>query len=138
MKLCSYCKETKPLNEFHVDARSKTGKASRCKTCAKMWSKRWYKESDKYKDIIRDSGLKNRYGIDSDYYWQLSEDQNHVCAICKTKGNQKYLHVDHNHDTGEIRGLLCKTCNHGLGNFRDNEDLLKSAIEYLDKNSAGN
>ena len=135
MKICSLCKKEKDLEEFYIDRRSPSGKASRCKECSKKESKRWYQISDKYKQIIRNSGLKHRFGIDSEDYFNMLEEQNGVCAICRQKPEGKYLHVDHNHETGEIRGLLCKTCNHGLGNFKDNKTYLKNAIEYLDRKS---
>lgn len=132
MKECKKCKEVKPLEDFYKDSRNvSTGRTSYCKECAKKVSKQWYATSDKYKDIIRTSGLKHRFGITSDDYWKMSESQDHLCYICKTKGNSKFLHVDHDHKTNEIRGLLCKNCNHGLGNFKDNIQLLKNAIEYL-------
>jgi len=63
--------------------------------------------------------------------------QNGVCAICsggetvKTRGTLRRLAVDHDHETGKVRGLLCNRCNNGLGNFRDDPDLLREAIAYL-------
>ena len=132
MKTCSLCKKEKKDKEFYIDRRSSSGRASRCKECSKSESKRWYQMSDKYRQIIRDSGLKHRFGIDSDDYFAMLEDQGGVCAICREKPSGKHLHVDHNHETGQIRGLLCKTCNHGLGNFKDNKIYLNNAIEYLD------
>ena len=138
MKICSNCKLEKEESQFYKDfrdlERGREGLSSRCKDCSKESSRKWYQNSEKYRGIIRESGLKHRYGIDSDSYWNLSEIQNHVCAICKTK-SEKYLHVDHDHVSGQIRGLLCKTCNHGLGNFKDNPILLKNAIEYLSDNN---
>lgn len=132
MKLCSKCKLEKPLEEFYPDKRSSTKRASYCIACAKEHSKYWYRTSEKYRQIVRDSGLKLRFGISSDDYFQMLNDQNGCCAVCKRKFD-KYLHVDHNHETKEIRGLLCKNCNHGLGNFEDNKEFLLNAINYLDR-----
>lgn len=78
-----------------------------------------------------------RYGISrSDYKDRLTK-QNGLCAICKTD-IADYKHssfstfsVDHDHETGAVRGLLCQPCNIGLGGFRDNEQFLLSAIKYL-------
>ncbi len=137
MKICSKCKVEKPFDQFYIDRRSKTGYTSRCRGCANEASKDWYRKSPEYRQIIRNSGLKTRFGIDQDDYFQMLEDQGGVCYICEEKP-EGYLHVDHNHKTGEVRGLLCKSCNHGLGNFRDNIAFLKNAIKYLDKNSVGN
>ena len=69
----------------------------------------------------------------------MFENQNGLCAICnqpetkKLKGNVVALHVDHDHKTGKIRGLLCFTCNIGLGLFQDNKTLLFSALEYVER-----
>jgi hypothetical protein len=68
-------------------------------------------------------------------YRELLEEQNGVCAICgngQVSGHSR-LFVDHDHQTGEIRGLLCGPCNSGLGMFRDNLEALKSATKYLDQ-----
>lgn len=74
-----------------------------------------------------------KYGITSDEYNELFESQQGRCAICGGHQTEfkKRLHVDHDHDTGQVRGLLCGTCNTGLGMFRDNIDLLDKAIKYL-------
>lgn len=66
-------------------------------------------------------------------YYKKFELQNHVCAICNQKCKQKeMLSLDHNHETNQIRGLLCSACNMALGGFQDNIDILKSAIKYLE------
>jgi Recombination endonuclease VII len=57
--------------------------------------------------------------------------QGGLCAICRQSGGHRRLHVDHNHATKVIRGLLCHKCNVGLGNFDDSVLLLETAIEYL-------
>jgi hypothetical protein len=134
LKTCSKCKKTKDLSEFYTDARDLErgglGRTSYCKDCMKKANKLWYETSERYRELIREGGLKHRFGITSEDYWKMSEAQNHVCYICKER-DSKYLHIDHDHTSGELRGLLCKRCNHGLGNFRDRQDLLKNAIEYL-------
>lgn len=60
--------------------------------------------------------------------------QNNVCAICGGRNSDRDLAVDHNHITGEVRGLLCTRCNMGLGYFMDNPRLLASALVYLEDN----
>lgn len=134
MKTCSDCKQEKSENKFYIDRRSKTGRSSKCKECSKRVSKAWYETSEKYRQIIRNSGLKHRFGITADDYYEMLQAQDGCCFICKHK-DEKHLHVDHCHETGVVRGLLCKNCNHGLGNFRDNKEFLSNAIEYLDRNS---
>ncbi|MGL5012790.1 MAG: endonuclease VII domain-containing protein [Bacteroidales bacterium] len=75
------------------------------------------------------------YGITIEEYERLSEDQGHVCAICKCAQVPsrvcKRLVVDHCHQSGKIRGLLCSLCNPMLGYARDNTEILKKGIEYL-------
>lgn len=77
--------------------------------------------------------LKRIYGITIEEFENMLKLQNNTCKICPTKhlDNNKSLHVDHDHETGEIRGLLCDKCNRGLGYFKDNADFLESAIKYL-------
>lgn len=84
-----------------------------------------------------DGKLKRTYGITLDQYNQISEQQNNVCAICKDSDEDrkhlkfKRLCIDHNHSTGEIRGLLCSECNKAIGLLNDDPELLQSAITYL-------
>lgn len=74
-----------------------------------------------------------KFDISPDEYHQKFTAQNHVCAICSQPCRQReMLSLDHNHDTGHIRGLLCSACNMALGGFQDNKDILKSAIKYLE------
>lgn len=73
--------------------------------------------------------------ISPDGYYAILEKQNGVCAICKTECSQgKMLAVDHCHELGHVRGLLCAACNMGLGMFKDRIDLFAKAIEYLIEN----
>ncbi len=77
--------------------------------------------------------MRRIYKLTPDAYWKLSEKQGGKCRICDKpeQGRRGLLHVDHNHTTGEIRGLLCQPCNLALGHFKDRVDLLESAILYL-------
>ena len=72
-----------------------------------------------------------KYGLSETDYDELLESQHGVCAICGTGPNGENLAVDHCHESGKVRGLLCQSCNTGLGRFRDNTDFLANAIEYL-------
>lgn len=87
----------------------------------------------------RNGGNLRRYGITLDQYNEILKSQNNVCAIChqpeyaKSMGIFKNLAVDHNHETGEVRGLLCSGCNRGIGYMKDNIEVLKSAYNYLIK-----
>lgn len=81
--------------------------------------------------------LRNKYGISTEKYKELFDKQNGVCAICglpetsRWRGIVRHLPVDHDHTTGEIRGLLCTKCNSGIGHLGDDPNLLHRAILYL-------
>lgn len=85
----------------------------------------------------RNSHMKSKYGITQDEYIKLSDKQNGVCGICgsnETGYQTQYMYIDHSHTTGKVRGLLCNKCNFGLGNFKDNVEILQKAINYLKEN----
>ena len=95
-----------------------------------------YQKSPKGKYSAWKHSLKKNYGITPDDYNQMFSEQEGCCAICgihQTETKHK-LHVDHCHETGAIRGLLCKNCNFALGNFKDSVVNLSSAIKYLELN----
>jgi hypothetical protein len=124
-KRCSKCGEVKLLKEFHKNKLTKDGRRSNCKQCVYSDKKR------------QESHLKRNYNITLDIYNQRLKEQNYRCALCSTDvpgGNGNRFHVDHNHQTGEIRGLLCACCNSGLGKLKDSPKLLKRAIQYLEDN----
>lgn len=79
------------------------------------------------------NGLEKRYGCTLAMYEQMFEDQGGLCKICRKEPDSKYgrLCVDHNHQTGALRGLLCHLCNHGIGQFKDNPVFLAAAIAYF-------
>lgn len=78
---------------------------------------------------LRDKTLRSRYGISAEDFDTMAEKQGGECAICRDTPEK--LFVDHCHDTGQVRGLLCNRCNLGLGKFRDDPALLEAALEYL-------
>ena len=86
-------------------------------------------------DARRDYNLRKNYGITSADYDRMLEEQGGRCAICGTTHpggrTNKYFFVDHCHDTGNVRGLLCMACNTMLGHADDNIETLNNAIEYL-------
>lgn len=83
----------------------------------------------------RDLVLRSTYGISLAEYDDMLESQSGSCAICSTtpEENGRRLDVDHCHETGRVRGLLCASCNLGIGKFKDNPSLLAEAIKYLVK-----
>lgn len=115
-KDCSKCREHKTLDEFHLSAKSSTGRASWCKACAnsaiRASRKRTYIPANK-----RKWQLKTRYGLTPEAVDQMLAAQAGKCALCNMKITKH--HVDHCHNTGRVRGLLCHQCNIRLGGWDD-------------------
>lgn len=160
---CSTCGLLKLENEFSRDRYTKRkgrgtrsalyGRTYDCLVCIRKKRKELYERNpqlrvnynarkrEKYKEPEeqkrqRKAMLKLRYNLTPEEYDTLLKSQNKVCAICNT-GNthkrHKYLHVDHNHITGHVRGLLCHQCNTLIGNSKDSIDILNKAIHYLNR-----
>lgn len=131
---CNICNLEKPKSSFVKRLNRKKGIQAYCKDCHNVRRKKNY--STKY---MRNYDLVKNYGITSEHYNQLSLNQNNSCGICNihiskiNKKHKKYLCVDHCHKTGVIRGLLCDSCNRGIGLLKDNTGILKNAIKYLRK-----
>ena len=131
MKKCAQCTETKEESEFYVDRRSSTGRSSACKKCLQATTK--HKDVQKWR---RNYSYKRKYGITLDEFNERSEAQDHKCAICKVDAihvEHGYLCVDHDHDSGEVRELLCKKCNHAIGLLMDSSTFCDAAGSYLRK-----
>lgn len=97
----------------------------------KQHGKTWIAKKDKEYSFIKNL---RSYGMTIDDYNTLLKNQNGVCAICnKPPKVNKRLHVDHDHNTGLIRGLLCFRCNFGLSYFNENPDAMNRAYAYLIK-----
>ena len=97
-------------------------------------SKEYYNNSKR--KVWKNYQLKRDYGITLEQYDERLEQQNYSCLICGSHKDlfSKDLAVDHCHSTGKIRGLLCKNCNTGIGNFKDDVEIMKRAIEYIERN----
>lgn len=124
-KICTKCKEDKPLEAYHKKKGGKYGLTSFCKECKKKsypgktaeYSRNWY--------------LQRTFGITLEEYNQRLAAQEYRCAICKNHYEEIIMHVDHDHTTNEIRGILCVRCNALLGMARDDTAVLAGAIGYL-------
>ena len=133
-KQCTKCKEVKSLSLFVKDKRLKSGYKSHCVSCGKKYAQDW-KDNNKERIAIYNSHYKReyKYGLTKEQYFKLLESQDNSCAICNTPQSElkQSLVVDHNHTTGEVRGLLCTYCNVGIGMLKENEDNLIAAVQYL-------
>lgn len=130
MKECRICHVKKPIEDFYVAPCNCDGRQNACKSCLGIQARERNKRKEA-KIIRRKSRLKGRYGITEERYQELFEQQKGKCAICGTHAMFRMLSVDHCHDTNAVRGLLCDRCNNGLCKFRDDVELLSSAIDYL-------
>jgi len=99
-----------------------------CETSFESESKVKYCSDQCRKEATTHNARLRTYGLSKGQYEALLERSGGLCEICQEKEAQ---HIDHCHDTGAVRGLLCQQCNHGLGNFSDNINTLERAITYL-------
>lgn len=137
-KTCTKCKKEKPLTSF----RSRGGSQrhllkSRCNDCLRDQHREWVKDNPERVALYRgrDSwSLKrrcNRQGITVEQLFNAFETQEGKCKICPTSITIEDSAIDHNHASGEFRGLLCKKCNRALGLFQDSPSILSKAAAYL-------
>lgn len=124
-RFCPDCETAKPLTDFPRNRSGRAGYGSYCKPCHNA---RGRKSKQRLYGGSREYHLRQRYGIGGKEVDELLAEQGGVCAICSAADPE---HVDHDHDTGYIRGILCFNCNGGLGQFRDDIDYLTNAIDYL-------
>lgn len=130
-KHCPKCEEELPISEFGRNSRSYDGYQSYCKFHAVQVT---HENTIKNWGNAKNYRLQYRHGITLEQYHQMLEDQDHKCAICQRypEDNPKNpWHVDHDHKTGKIRGILCHACNTALGNFKDDPETLGNALKYL-------
>jgi hypothetical protein len=108
----------------------------KCPRCNKILPDSMFAPKTRHCKICRrDYDWQYKYGISPEQYFELYQQQEGKCKICGEELNEdEYLCIDHDKETGEIRGLLCKKCNLGLGHFKDSPDNLRKAAEYLEEN----
>lgn len=130
-KVCNKCNTEKSLEEFYKDSSKKCGYRYCCKKCAVILAMNFSKR--RLSNYNKNVNLKLLYNISLEDYEQMLINQGGNCKICNCPQDtyKRALAVDHCHKTGKVRGLLCHSCNIGLGAFRDNTVLLEIAIDYL-------
>lgn len=129
-RICTKCNKNMPNTNKYFYSNGRGGLATICIVCKRIYSKR--------PEVLRrerEYKYKGLYGISHDDYDEIYNAQNGKCAICSTHQSELSVRlvVDHNHDTSEVRGLLCANCNLGLGQFKDNKSILECAIMYLNE-----
>jgi len=160
-KTCRVCGKEKQESGFHRDSAARDGRRPECKACTAVRRKAWYaanrereiarvkewqqanpervnenqrrnRARPERKRALRDQYYRRTFGVSADEFDALLEAQGGGCAICGTRPERAAsLHLDHCHETGAIRGILCLSCNQALGKFREDPALLEKAARYL-------
>jgi hypothetical protein len=153
MKECQGCHVPKPLKDFKRHPKTPDGRTHLCLEClqarrgpvldltpdekrerqlAKL--RKRHATDPEYRERHRGHQIKTAYGLLPEQYQALVDKQDGLCAICRGPSTDgRALHIDHNHETGAVRGLLCFECNSGLGKFGDDLETLRAALRYLVK-----
>lgn len=155
LKHCPGCKTQLQLSMFGKDKHGTDGLNGKCKKCRRVENKKYFdehpevrdkhnernreKRKEYYSDPVRkrkyrSQDLKYKFGLTADDYDKMLAEQGGVCLICKQHriaSNKYHMVIDHCHETGKVRGVLCNWCNRGIGLFQDKESWLLSAIDYL-------
>lgn len=126
-KWCPDCQGLRQVTEFGRNRSMRDGLAGYCRPCQNA---RVRESIERLHGGARHYHLVRRYGISAADADALLEAQGGLCAICERDLGEK-PHIDHDHATGKVRGLLCFNCNGGLGQFGDDELRLRAAVEYL-------
>jgi hypothetical protein len=147
-----------PVSAFAKDKYKADGLRSSCKACYSVYDKKRYwsdpikarARTKEYRSLLKETNpkklrlstrntqLKKNYGITHDDYLVMLEAQDHGCACCGRKDSEEsknVLNIDHNHSTGNVRGLLCVRCNTTIGLMDESEDRLLAIINYLRKHN---
>lgn len=156
-RICRTCGEEKEIEKFKKESRiRKDGTRAYTWKCKKCENRRKYlrristpeslakfkaqiemrkkrsalADPEKYKLRYRLMSVKRTYGLEKDVYLGMLEAQENKCLICEREEGYR-LCVDHCHATGKVRGLICIQCNTGIGQFKDDPELIKRALDYL-------
>jgi hypothetical protein len=155
MKKCKECNTVKNENDFgSYTSKGNKYKRKVCKECRntkarnsrddrtrwldrELYKKKKQQNPSKLAEYYRDQSLRQKYGITLEEYWKMCDLQNNQCVICYENpfysAHHKDLVVDHNHKTGEVRGLICQGCNSALGHAKDSVSVLNNMVTYLNE-----
>jgi hypothetical protein len=130
-KRCGRCGEFKELQAFPKNKNKRDGRHSNCKPCHIAQTRESFERLfGSWKNYL----IEYRYGASEDDVKSLLEKQEQQCAICR---QPRPTHIDHNHSTGRLRGILCFNCNRLIGYADDDTAWFRKAIAYLDQHTAG-
>jgi hypothetical protein len=141
-KKCAECSRRKHIDQFYRFEASPDGRQRICKACSAEQAQRYRTSPNGRARVLKASlvfNLRSHFGLTQKTYMAMHTAQSGLCAICKKPesasrlGTTRRLGVDHDHVTNEVRELLCEACNHGIGKFRDDPELLEAAAAYLRK-----
>lgn len=161
LKTCRRCDTEKPLDEFSPHKRSADKRGYYCRPCIRVYAQErngavrkryaedfefrakrreyheaWLEKNPEYKKQRKRLWDLGKKGLTPRDYDEMLAQQGNGCYLCGGGPSRTpYLHIDHDHATGVVRGLLCDSCNLGLGKFRDNADVLRKAIDYLTRDT---
>jgi hypothetical protein len=157
LRHCSGCDRFLSFDKFAKDRNRKSGLTSKCKECRNKVNSEYWKANPEFRKKVNDrhkeyrktyyqsherklryrsNELAKKFGITHEAYQLMLNSQNGVCAICgqfRTSKDKTHMVVDHDHKTGEIRGILCNWCNNMLGYAQDSTTSLRNAITYLER-----
>lgn len=148
MRTCRVCNIEQSLDDFPLHPRCLMGRDTRCHACTKVYQAAWYQKNKakqaalakawrlrnpgRKRDADRVGFLKTKYGITPAEYDRMLAGQGGVCASCfRPPSPHRMLAVDHCHETGRNRGLLCGSCNSAIGMLGDNLEGVQRAVDYL-------
>lgn len=127
LKACTRCGHSKPLFEFGKDSRNKSGLKAECKACARAYANA--RPRTNINRLAMEGYYRRTFGLTPEGVKALKDSVGNCCEICGDRVER--LVVDHNHATGEVRGILCTNCNSGIGKLQDSPSVLEAAIAYL-------
>jgi hypothetical protein len=126
--VCAPAKKAESLSRANTKYLSQEDKrAARAVVLERYWQKN--------KEKLRIKRFFTEYGLTEDAFFEMLRSQDGRCAICRIELQAgKFMHIDHDHVTQKVRGILCHKCNKGLGHFQDDVAVMQAAIEYLRRN----
>lgn len=145
MKICTTCKKEKSLNDFYKSSKYKDGHGYRCKNCDSIARKAYHdKHYNTVRNKLRINQRKSKYGLSDEDFQLMLAKQHGKCAICEVVLSDEFdikhlsnkLVIDHCHNNGHVRGLLCTMCNKALGLFKEDILIIEQAFKYLRKTDA--